>query len=187
MLRIINATHNLAYIEFGSFWGPSPPGPRVKPARWMPRAVVHGTSEYGHGVPCRAAVYPYPNGSAYTDAHLCQKDCDEDAACNAWLMHLNPQHHPKAPGWRCCKFKSWDYVTPNGPNTTTSGIKAPPNASTKLKPRPPVPHFFEMYDYKDGKDPEALSNLYNSAAPEVKAALHDQLVEYFVCQGVSCP
>ena len=28
MLRIINATHNLAYIEFGSFWGPSPPGPR---------------------------------------------------------------------------------------------------------------------------------------------------------------
>lgn len=46
MLRIINETHNWAYIEFGSFWGPRPdpkppgPGPTpppVQPARWMPQ------------------------------------------------------------------------------------------------------------------------------------------------------
>ena len=41
----------------------------------------------------------------------------------------------------------------------------------------PVPHFFELYDYKDGKDPEALTNLYDSTPSEVRAALHEQLGE----------
>ena len=194
MLRIINTTHDWAYVEFGDFWAPPPPPPPpppgpgpVKPSRWMTECTVYGETEFPTAKACRPAVFPYPAGAPYSDAHLCQKDCDQDGGCNAWLMHYNPPSNTRAPGWRCCKFTNWTHVRRTGQVNTTSGVKAPrpQHEQHGSEQKRAVPTFFELYDLR--QDAAQLHNLYPSTPGPVKAALHDELVSYFDCVGRACP
>ena len=44
---------------------------------------------------------------------------------------------------------------------------------------------YELYD--NGHDPYQLRNVYAETAPQVQAALHQQLADYFTCSGTECP
>ena len=50
---------------------------------------------------------------------------------------------------------------------------------------PPVPVFYELYDL--ATDGDQLHNLYAATPPDVRADLHNQIIEYFKCQGTRCP
>lgn len=102
-------------------------------------------------------------------------------------MHYNPPTNVRAPGWRCCKFASWTDVRRDRAVNTTSGIKHPQGMQTADETinSIAVPAFFELYDLD--QDSEQMTNLYEATPGAIKSALHGELLDYFRCQGATCP